>query len=212
MITVVLADDHPIVRAGLAAVLASARDVDVVGEAATAEEAVALVVQLRPQVVLMDLRFSSAPGGVEEHGGVAATKQLRELEQPPQVLIVTNYDSDAEIRGALDAGAVGYLLKDTPPDQLVAAIRAAASGVEVLSPAVKVRRDHQQRFPQDVLTPREVEVLQHVAQGLTNKDIGTVLFLSEATVKTHLVHIFDKLGVRSRTQAVSSARDRGIVP
>ncbi|RMI30996.1 LuxR C-terminal-related transcriptional regulator [Nocardia stercoris] len=203
MIRVLLADDHAIVRAGLRALLSTAGDIEVVGEAATADEAVALCGATEVELVLMDLRFGQG------HSGVDATTALRALPSPPQVLVVTNYDTDADILGAVEAGACGYILKDTPPAELLVAVRAAASGESVLSPAVATRLMTRVRTPDSALTPREVEVLRLVADGHSNREIARQLFLGETTVKSHLVHIYAKLGVKSRTSAVARARERG---
>ena len=133
------------------------------------------------------------------------------VPHPPKVLVVTNYDTDADILGAIEAGAVGYLLKDSPPAELLAAVRSAAEGDSALSPVVADRLMTRVRTPRSSLTPRELEVLKLVASGSSNRDIGTELMLSEATVKSHLVHIYDKLGVRSRTSAVAAAREQGVL-
>ena len=205
MIRIVLADDHPVVRAGLKALLAVDPDVDVVGSAATPEETVALVRQLAPDVVLMDLQF----GG--ERTGADATAEIQTLRQPPAVLVLTNYDTDGDILSAVEAGACGYLLKDAPPDELVAAIRAAAVGESALAPAIAGRLLDRMRVPQQSLSAREVEVLTWVAAGASNSRIARELRITDATVKSHLVHIFTKLGVTSRTAAVAAGRSAGIV-
>ncbi|MGR0221624.1 response regulator [Agromyces sp. ZXT2-6] len=205
MIRLVLSDDHPVVRAGMRALLEAEPDLSVVGEAASAEEAVALAATPGVDLVLMDLQF---PGRLQ---GVDATRRIRSTPGAPRVLVLTNYDTDADILGAIEAGASGYLLKDAPPGELVAAIRAAASGESALAPAVASRLDASQRSPDQRLTVRESEVLALVAGGSTNREIGQALFLSEATVKSHLVHIFTKLGVGSRTAAVAKARELGAI-
>lgn len=153
----------------------------------------------------MDLRFGDG------RSGASATADLRALPTPPNVLVVTNYDTDADILGAIEAGAVGYLLKDTPPTELLAAVRAAAAGESVLSPTVASRLMTRVRRADTTLSPREVEVLRLVAAGLSNRDIAKQLFLSETTVKSHLVHIYAKLGVKSRTSAVATARQSGAI-
>ncbi|WP_308796442.1 response regulator transcription factor [Agromyces silvae] len=202
MIRVLLADDHPVVRAGIRALLDAEPDLLVAEEAGTAAEAVELAVARDVDLVLMDLQF---PGDLQ---GAEATRRIRASVGAPQVLVLTNYDTDADILGAIEAGASGYLLKDAPPAELVAAVRAAAAGETALAPAVSSRlraaraADHQ-------LTVRETEVLTLVAAGRSNRDIGRALFLSEATVKSHLVHIFAKLRVGSRTAAVARARELG---
>lgn len=202
MIRLLLADDHPVVRTGLRALLDAEPDLLVVAEAGTADEAVALAIGEDIDLVLMDLQF---PGRLQ---GAEATRRICQSVGAPRVLVLTNYDTDADILGAVEAGASGYLLKDAPPGELVAAVRAAAAGETALAPAVSSRlreaKDADRR-----LTAREAEVLTLVAEGRSNRDIGRVLFLSEATVKSHLVHIFAKLGVGSRTAAVARARELG---
>jgi DNA-binding NarL/FixJ family response regulator len=205
VIRLLLADDHPVVRAGIRALLESEHDLLVVREAATAEDAVRAAGAGDVDLVLMDLQF---PGSMQ---GAEATRRIRSLERAPRVLVLTNYDTDADILGAIEAGASGYLLKDAPPGELVAAIRAAAAGESALAPAVASRLDASQRSADQRLTVREAEVLQLVAAGSTNREIGQALFLSEATVKSHLVHIFTKLGVGSRTAAVAKARELGAI-
>lgn len=212
MIRVLLADDHEIVRLGLRAVLEAADDIMVVGEVATAEGAIAAAQAGGIDVVLMDLRFGPGTQGARVTTGAQATAEIRAtMQHPPKVLVVTNYDTDADILGAIEAGAVGYLLKDAPPEQLVAAVRSTARGDTTMSPVVRNRLETRERAPRSSLTPRELEVLQLVAAGSSNREIGRELMLSEATVKSHLVHIYDKLGVRSRTSAVASAREQGVL-
>ncbi|MEZ2122535.1 MULTISPECIES: LuxR C-terminal-related transcriptional regulator [unclassified Corynebacterium] len=212
MIRVLLADDHEIVRLGLRAVLEEAEDIEVVGEVATAEAAIAAAQAGGLDVILMDLRFGAGAEGTLVSTGADATAEIkRTMTSPPNVLVVTNYDTDAEIMGAIEAGAVGYLLKDAPPSELLAAVRSAAEGDSALSPVVANRLMTRVRTPRTSLTPRELEVLKLVAAGSSNREIGKVLFLSEATVKSHLVHIYDKLGVRSRTSAVAAAREQGVL-
>jgi DNA-binding NarL/FixJ family response regulator len=211
MIRVLLADDHHIVRMGLRAVLASADDIEIVGEADSADGAVRKVRDGGVDVVLMDLRFGAGQAGQERENGAQATARIRELPDPPGVLVVTNYDTDVDILGAVEAGAVGYLLKDAPPDELIAGVRAAAEGTTAMSGAVANRLQHRQEEPESALSPRELDVLQLVASGRSNREIGTALFLSEATVKSHLAHIYGKLGVRSRTSAVAAAREAGML-
>ena len=211
MIRVLLADDHEIVRLGLRSVLEGAEDIDVVGEVATAESAVSAAKAGGIDVILMDLRFGAGVEGTRVMGGAEATAQIRSaMATPPKVLVVTNYDTDADILGAIEAGAVGYLLKDAPPQELLAAVRSTAEGDSALSPIVADRLMTRVRTPRTSLTPRELEVLQLVAAGASNRQIGQELMLSEATVKSHLVHIYDKLGVRSRTSAVAAAREQGV--
>lgn len=204
MIRLLLGDDHPVVRAGIRALLESESDLQVVAEAATAEDAVRLAAASDVDLVLMDLQFPGAMQGAE------ATRRIRSRAGAPHVLVLTNYDTDADILGAIEAGASGYLLKDAPPVELVAAVRAAAVGESALAPAVSSRLTAS-REAVDRLTVREAEVLALVAEGRSNRDIGRELFLSEATVKSHLVHIFTKLGVGSRTAAVARARDLGVI-
>lgn len=212
MIRVLLADDHEIVRLGLRAVLEEAEDIMVVGEVATAEGAIATAQAGGVDVVLMDLRFGAGVEGTRVMTGAQATAEINAtMQHPPKVLVVTNYDTDADILGAIEAGAVGYLLKDAPPEELVAAVRSTARGDASLSPVVRDRLDAREQTPRSSLTPRELEVLQLVAAGSSNREIGGELMLSEATVKSHLVHIYDKLGVRSRTSAVASARELGVL-
>nr|WP_251067742.1 MULTISPECIES: response regulator transcription factor [Corynebacterium] len=212
VIRVLLADDHEIVRLGLRSVLEGAEDIDVVGEVATAEAAVSAAQAGGIDVILMDLRFGAGVEGTRVMGGAEATAQIRSaMATPPKVLVVTNYDTDADILGAIEAGAVGYLLKDAPPQELLAAVRSTAEGDSALSPIVADRLMTRVRTPRTSLTPRELEVLQLVAAGASNRQIGQDLMLSEATVKSHLVHIYDKLGVRSRTSAVAAAREQGVL-
>jgi DNA-binding NarL/FixJ family response regulator len=201
---VVLVDDHPVVRAGLRALL-TASGVEVVGEATTVDDALAVVQQSRPDVVLMDLQL--AGGG----DGVAATAAIAASPDPPRVLILTTYDTDADILRAVEAGAAGYLLKDAEPQVLLDAVAAAARGETVLAPQVATRLMARVREPTPELSARELDVMALVAEGLTNREIARRLFVSEATVKSHLVHVFTKLGVASRTAAVAAARERGLL-
>ncbi|KAF0257157.1 response regulator [Clavibacter michiganensis] len=205
MIRLVIADDHPVVRAGLHAVLDAAADIDVIGEAATPAEAVALAASEDPDLVLMDLQFG------QERTGADATRQIRAAEAAPYVLILTNYDSDGDILSAVEAGASGYLLKDAPPAELLAAVRAAAAGESALAPAVASRLLARMRAPRVSLSSREIEVLRLVADGASNTDVAARLHITDATVKSHLVHVFSKLGVSSRTGAVAAARELGVL-
>lgn len=205
MIRILIADDHPVVRSGLRAMLAAEPDLQIVGEAGTPEQAVTLAQQLSPELVLMDLRFG------EDATGADATRRIRSQEAAPYVLVLTNYDTDGDILGAVEAGASGYLLKDAPPEELIAAIRAAASGASALAPAVAARLLSRLRSPSVSLSAREIDVLQKVADGASNGEIAQGLFISEATVKSHLVHVFSKLDVSSRTAAVARARSLGII-
>ena len=205
-IRVVLTDDHPVVRAGLRAVVDAEGDMEVVDELATAEELVRRVgAGLEADVVLLDLRF-----GDGRMGGAQAAREVVRLGGPP-VLILTTYDSDQEILAAIEAGATGYLLKDAPTDELTAAIRAAAAGQVALGPSVQRRLLGRMRAPGVSLSLRELEVLGLVSQGLSNDEVARELFLSRATVKSHLVHVYEKLGVDSRTAAVAEARRQGLL-
>ncbi|KTR88127.1 LuxR family transcriptional regulator [Microbacterium testaceum] len=205
MIRVVIADDHPVVRAGVRALLDAEADIDVVGEAATPDEAVELATALSPELVLMDLQFGDRAAGAQ------ATRRVRALAAPPYVLILTNYDTDGDILGAVEAGASGYLLKDAPPHELLAGVRAAAAGHSALAPAIAGRLMARLREPRISLSAREIEVLRLVARGASNADVAERLHITDATVKSHLAHVFSKLGVTSRTAAVSTARSLGIL-
>ena len=197
MTTVLLVDDHPVVREGLRGMLDAESDLTVVGEAGSGAEAVAMTQSLRPDVVLMDLRMPDVDGVTATERILAATPQTR-------VLVVTTYESDTDILRAVEAGAAGYLLKDASRAELAGAVRDAASGKTVLAPSVADRLVRWIRKPPAVtLSTREVEVLTHVANGKTNADIGRLLHISEATVKTHLLRAFGKLGVSDRTTAMS---------
>ncbi len=204
-IRLIIADDHPVVRSGLQGMLASQDDFEVVGEASTGAEAVDLARKLRPNVVLMDL-------AMPELDGVSATTQIRAEQPDTYILVLTTYDSDADIMRAIEAGATGYLLKDAPREELFRAIRGAARNEAVLAPAVANRLMGRMRAPaEEKLSPREIEVLESVAEGASNKEIGRQLHISEATVKYHLIHTFAKLGVDDRTAAVTTALSRGII-
>ncbi len=205
MIRVVIADDHPVVRAGVRALLDAEEDIVVVGEAATPDEAVALAETHAPELVLMDLQFGDRASGTE------ATRRVRALAAPPYVLVLTNYDTDGDILGAVEAGASGYLLKDAPPDELLAGVRAAAAGQSALAPAIAGRLLARLREPRVTLSVREIEVLQLVSRGASNAEVAARLHITDATVKSHLAHVFSKLGVTSRTAAVASARGLGIL-
>ena len=207
MIRIVVADDHPIVRTGIIALFAPEDDIDVVAEAATPDEAVAAAERMSPDLVLMDLQF----GASANSGGADATRRIRALDAAPYVLVLTNYDSDRDILGAVEAGASGYLLKDAPPHQLITAVRAAAAGESALAPVIATRLMDRMRAPQASMSARELQVLELVAAGRSNSDIAAELFVSDTTVKSHLAHIFTKLGVSSRTAAVSRARERGLL-
>jgi DNA-binding NarL/FixJ family response regulator len=209
---VLVVDDHPVVRAGIVAMVSGAPDLCVVGECGDATAAVQAAAELRPHVVLMDLQLGDGVGGVE------ATRQLLAAhpDAPPQdgmpkVLVLTTFDSDADILAAIEAGASGYLLKDSPLQQLLDAVRAAARGETVLAPYVAGRLLTRLRSDLPELTARELEIVELVSQGLSNRQIGRQLFISEATVKSHLVHVFGKLDTTSRTGAVAEARSRGLI-
>jgi DNA-binding NarL/FixJ family response regulator len=205
MIRVLLVDDHPVVRSGLRALLAGEPSLDVVGAAATAEEALQLVATLDPDVVLSDLRLGD---GMD---GVTLTETLRRGGERPAVLILTTYDNDNDIVRAVMAGAAGYLLKDAEPEVIVHGIHDAASGRLVLSPELERRVSDRMTLGVPRLSDRELDVLRLVAEGRANKEIARTLFISEATVKTHLVHIFGKLHTDSRTSAVAAARTHGLI-
>ncbi|MHC6593821.1 response regulator [Arthrobacter sp. C152] len=198
-ITVLLADDHLVVRSGLRALLGTQPDIEVVAEASSGEEALELVRQHRPAVVVMDLAMG--PG----LDGIGTIRRLREDDGGQAVLVFTTYDSDADIVRAVDAGAMGYLLKDAAPEEIFAAVRGAVQGKSVMSPPVASRLFQQLRNPDAILTPREAELLSLLTEGLSNRELGKRLFISEATVKTHLAHIYAKLGVDTRAAAIATA-------
>jgi DNA-binding NarL/FixJ family response regulator len=210
-VRVLVADDHPVVRAGLRALLSAEPGLAVVAEAGSGEETVLMARQHRPDVVLMDLRMPGA-------GGLAAIRQLSADQPGVRVVVLTTYDSDADILPAVEAGAAGYLLKDTPRDTLVGAIFAAARGETVLAPSVAGRLVNRLRAAppeapaRETLSARETEVLILAGRGLTNAQIGRELFVSEATVKTHLLRAYAKLGVTGRTAAVTRAMELGVLP
>ncbi len=200
-----LVDDHPVVRRGLRAMFDERAEMEVVAEAADGREALAVLAGTAVDVVLMDLRMG---GGMD---GADATRAIGELPDAPPVLVLTTYDSDADILAAVEAGAAGYMLKDAPPDRLCEAVSAAARGETALSPGVAARLVGRLRTPRTALSPRETEILHLLARGLSNRALSRELFVSEATVKTHLGHIYDKLGVDNRTAAISVAMERGIL-
>ncbi|GAB2642887.1 response regulator transcription factor [Prescottella soli] len=202
MISVLLVDDHLVVRAGLRALLDSQPDIEVTGEADTGEDALTMAAERTPDVVMMDLALGAGIDGVE------AIRRIRAARSDQPVLVFTTYDTDADVVRALDAGAIGYLLKDSAPQDIFGAIRGAVAGRSVLSPPVASRVLDRMRRPDQALTAREAELLSLLAEGLTNKELGKRLFISEATVKTHLAHIYAKLGVDSRAAAVSIALRR----
>lgn len=205
-IRILIVDDHPVVRAGLRTLLDGRAELVVVAEAGDGESALRAAADHRPDVVLCDLRLGPGIDGVAVTRALAASPVT-----PPAVVILTTYDHDADIVRAVEAGAAGYLLKDAATDELVAAIVAAAAGETVLSPTMTARMIATIRTRRAGLSDRELDVLRLVADGLSNREIAKTLFVSEATVKTHLNHAFGKLGVDSRTAAVAAARSAGLV-
>ena len=204
-VRVLIVDDHPMMRTGLTALFETEPTIEVVAAVGTVEEAMVEVDRRTPDVVLMDLQFNRVFRGAQ------ATRDLRALADPPAVLILTNFDTDADIVTAIEAGAAGYLLKDADPDDITAAVHAAASGQTALAPAVATRLFARMQQAHSSLSARELEVLELVADGFSNTDIAQRLHLSETTVKSHLAHIYPKLGVNSRTSAVAAARETGII-
>ncbi|KUF19798.1 MULTISPECIES: response regulator [Streptomyces] len=240
-VRLVVCDDHVVVRAGLMALLASAPGIEVIGEAGSGEEAVALAGKLAPDVVLMDLQLGPGIDGVEAtrritgwgredggggngsgggsgsggdggSGGGVGEEGDGQGGGAPRVLVLTTYDTDADITRAIEAGATGYLLKAERPEELFAAIHAAAQGRTALSPPVASRVMARMREPQPTLTPRELDILGRLAQGMGNREIARTLFISEATVKTHLGRMYEKLGVDTRAGAVAVAKERRLLP
>jgi DNA-binding NarL/FixJ family response regulator len=204
-IRIVIADDHPIFRAGLQGLLSAQEDFQVVGEAANGREAVSVVRHTMPDVLLVDLQMP-------ELDGVHAIREIKSAAPGTRILVLTTYDSDGDILRSVEAGATGYLLKDTPREELFKAIRATARGESVLSPVVASKLVGRARGPVvKSLSAREIEVLTLVARGVSNKIIGKDLRISEATVKTHLLHIFAQLGVDDRTAAVTAAMEKGVL-
>lgn len=203
---IVVVDDHPVVRDGIRSMLGGVPDFDVVGEASSGPEAVGLVRERDPDVVVMDLRMP-------EGDGVAAVRELTRIGARAKVLVLTTYDTDSDTLAAIEAGATGYLLKDTPAAEIFRAVRATAAGETVLSPAVASRIASHVRSPAaaPALSSREHQVLTLVARGRSNRAVAQELFVSEATVKTHLGHVYDKLGVTDRAAAVAVAYERGIL-
>ena len=210
VIRILIADDHPIVREGLATVLSQEEDLKVVGLAENGLEAVAQAREVHPDIILMDLQMP-------EMDGVEAIRRIKEEDEDIGIIILTTYDADDYIFRGIEAGARGYLLKDSPPGEVLKAIRAVHKGESLIQPRVASRL--LDRFSQlarapdtrEVLSPREVEVLQLMAKSTVNKEIATELLIGESTVKTHIVHIFNKLGVKGRTEAVAEAARRGII-
>ena len=210
-IRVMIVDDHPVVRNGLIGMFEGEAGFEVVGDAGDGAEAVRRAGALEPDVILMDLRMP-------ELDGVTAISALAAAGSPARVLVLTTYDTDSDVLSAIEAGATGYLLKDAPPAELFRAVRSAASGEAVLSPAVATRVVGQMRGvggsvspAEEPISARELEVLELVARGASNRDAAARLFISEATVKTHLMHIYSKLGVNDRAAAVAEAFDRGLL-
>lgn len=205
VIRIVIVDDHSVVRAGIRALIETQDDLTVVGEAADSEVGADVVRRTRPDVVLMDLSLGTGPSGV------AATAELSKLPSAPRVLILTTYDTEADILAAIEAGAAGYLLKDAPPDDVFRAIRDTARGDTVLAPTVAATLVRRATSPTPVLTEREVAVLELLADGLGNKAMAKQLLISEATVKSHLSHIYTKLDVDTRAGAVAKAIEQRII-
>ncbi|NRQ34138.1 response regulator transcription factor [Nonomuraea sp. NN258] len=203
-IRLLIVDDHPIVRDGIKGMFTGDPDFEVVGEAGDGAQAVELARVSNPDVVLMDLRMPRMDG-------VSAIKELARVGVPARVLVLTTYDTDRDVLPAIEAGATGYLLKDTGRDELVQAVRTAARGAAVLSPSVATRLLTQVRTPADTLSERELEVLRLIADGATNREAAGRLFISEATVKSHVLHIYAKLGVNDRAAAVATAFRRGLL-
>lgn len=206
MISVIVADDHPIVRSGIVGLLSSADDIAVVGEAGDGIEAVMLATRLSPDIVLMDLRM---PG----LGGAEATAQILAAHPKIRVVILTTYESDENILTAIEAGASGYLLKAAPQEEILAGLRSVARGEVALAPSIAALLVSRMREPARVsLSERETQVLTLVAEGNSNRTIAEALFVSEATVKKHLIHVFEKLEVKDRTRAVTKAMELGLLP
>jgi DNA-binding NarL/FixJ family response regulator len=204
-IRVLISDDHPVVRAGLSGMINGESGFEVIGEASNGKEAIAMTGQLNPDVVLMDLRMP-------EMDGVTAIGHIKADYPEVNILVLTTYESDADILRAIETGATGYLLKDTPREELFGAIRMVAEGKSPLDPGVATRLMQRMRgSDEEGLSTREIEVLELVARGTSNKEIAKQLWVSETTVKSHMLHIFDKLGVTDRTAAVTAALKRGII-
>jgi len=204
-IRILITDDHPVVRAGLSGMISAEAGFEVIGEAGNGKEAIALTGELKPDVVLMDLRMP-------EMDGVTAIEHIKADYPDVNILVLTTYESDADILRAIETGATGYLLKDTPREELFGAIRLVAEGKSPLDPGVATRLMQRMRgSDEEGLSTREIEVLELVARGTSNKEIAKQLWVSETTVKSHMLHIFDKLGVTDRTAAVTAALKRGII-
>jgi DNA-binding NarL/FixJ family response regulator len=205
-IRLLIADDHPVVRDGLRGIFEASGEFEVVGEAANGREAVDRTAALRPDLVLMDLRMPVLDG-------VSAIRLLAERGVTARVLVLTTFDTDTDVVPAIEAGATGYLLKDSPPDELLRGVRAAARGEAVLSPSVATRLVGQVRAPaREPLSQRELDILALIARGCSNREAAARLFISEATVKTHVLHIYAKLGVNDRAAAVAAGFERGLLP
>ncbi|ATG50541.1 DNA-binding response regulator [Brachybacterium vulturis] len=210
-IRIMMVDDHPVVRAGLRALLEADDGIEVVAEVGSGTAALSMIDELAaspagvPDLVLMDLNLGDGIGGIE------TTRRLRAAHPGVQVLAVTTFDAEADIVGALEAGATGYVLKDSPTEALIDAVGEAAAGRSILSPEVQQRLVQRMSNPHSALSPRETEILDALATGATNREVAKLMFISESTVKTHLVHIYDKLGVDSRTAAIREARDRRLI-
>jgi DNA-binding NarL/FixJ family response regulator len=203
MISLLIVDDHPVVRDGLRGMFSADPRFEVLGEAGDGTEAITLAAKLQPDVILMDLRMPKTDG-------VTAIKELARRGVTARVLVLTTYDTDSDVLPAIEAGATGYLLKDAPREELFRAVEAAAQGQAVLSPAVATRLMGKMRQPaSEPLSQRELDVLELIARGATNREAAKQLFISEATVKTHLLHVYAKLGVSDRTAAVATAFSRG---
>jgi DNA-binding NarL/FixJ family response regulator len=204
-IRLLIVDDHPVVRDGLSGIFSGDPDFEVVGQATNGVEAVTRAEELQADVVLMDLRMP-------EMGGVEAIKELRKRTPSAHVIVLTTYDTDNEVLSAIEAGATGYLLKDAPREELIRAVRAAHRGESVVSPSVVGRLMGRARGPAtDAISPRELQVIKLIAGGANNREAAAKLFVSEATIKTHLLHVFEKLGVRDRAAAVSEAYKRHLI-
>lgn len=210
-IRIMMVDDHPVVRAGLRALLEADKGIEVIAEVGTGDETLRVLGELAasspglPDLVLMDLNLGDGIGGIE------TTRTLRERHPGVQVLAVTTFDAEADIVGALEAGATGYVLKDSPTEALIDAVSEAAAGRSILSPEVQQRLVRRMTSPHSALSPRESEILEALATGATNREVAKRLFISESTVKTHLVHLYDKLGVDNRTAALRVARERRLI-
>jgi DNA-binding NarL/FixJ family response regulator len=206
MIKLLIADDHPVVRDGLRGIFEASDEFEVAGEASNGQDAVDKAAVIQPDVILMDLRMPQLDG-------VSAIRKLAERGITARVLVLTTFDTDSDVVPAIEAGATGYLLKDSPPDELLRGVRAAARGEAVLSPSVATRLVGQVRAPaQEPLSQRELDVLAMIAEGASNRDAAARLYISEATVKTHVLHIFAKLGVNDRAAAVAIGYQRGLLP